>query len=271
MSRRYVVGALAPIVIVLTLLGMTSLGLAAPPQPAPAQNQARGWLRPTAATRASSSPTSSPWTWGKVTASLLLVGLGGYALYRRRRGVKLPHTRQVLGELSVVAATRVGPKSQVVLVRVGTRHLLVGATDSSVNSLGWLEDAPSSHSSGEHDRLNPDQELLDDDLGPLDDGSSTGSSRPNSHSTPRARTSRFREVLADAIGLGVPARPEPARRTSPKLTPAELLAERTTDRFTRTTSAPSTGRRRPTVSEVSLLDVEGQARGLVSRLERKVP
>jgi MYXO-CTERM domain-containing protein len=270
MTRRHFVGALAPIVIALTLLGITSLGLAAPPQPAPNQNQARGWLRPTAATRASSSPASSPFTWGKVTASLLLVGLGGYALYRRRRGAKIPGTRQTLGELSVVAATRVGPKSQVVLVRVGTRHLLVGATDSSVNSLGWLEDAPSGHASGEHPRVNPDEELPDESE-PRDDESRARSSRPNSLSTPHARSSRFREVLADAIGLGVPTRPEPSRRVSSQLTAAELLAERTTDRFTRTTSAPGTGRRRATVSEVSLLDVEGQARGLVSRLERKVP
>ncbi len=264
MTGRHLVGSLAPIVIVLTLLGVTSLSLAAPPQTSPKQDQSRSWLRPTSASRTSPSRTPSSWTWGKITASIVLVGLGGYALYRRRRGVKIPGTRQTLGELSVVAATRLGPKSQVVLVRVGSRLLLVGATDTSVNSLGWLDDGTPSEPLGEQEREPSYDESPDEDQAPP----ASQSASPNAR---LARTSRFREVLADAIGLGVPARPQPVRRAIPRTSPAELLAERTTDRFTRTTAAPSTSRRRSATNEPSLLDVEGQARGLVSRLERKVP
>jgi flagellar biogenesis protein FliO len=121
-------------------------------------------------------------------ALVVVSAVGGAALVmrKRRRSTALPPSMAVI---SVVSGTRVGPKAQVVIVEVAGKALLLGVTDTSVSSLGWL-DGPIDAPAGE-------------------DAEPSGSSGPSrtlkilegaEGDEPRGNDSRFRTVLDRALG-----------------------------------------------------------------------
>jgi len=190
---------------------------------------------------------------GRSLIALLSVSvLGGTALYLRSKKNRAPQAR--LARLRVVGATKLGGRAQLVLAEVNGRQILLGVTDASVRKLGWLDDG-----------------LIEEEEAP-------SLARPRSVATGvdlavRAHTAletapaavapkrTFRDLLATAVGnLGSRADDDSAALT---------LAAETQDTFTR--SAPRTAQKRaPEASRKNgnpqMIDLEGQAKGLLARL-----
>jgi flagellar biogenesis protein FliO len=75
-------------------------------------------------------------------ALLGLVGfaaLGGGVLFWRKKRERVAATQQAGLMLEVLASTRLGPKAQAVVARVGTKVVLLGVTDQNVQKLAWLD------------------------------------------------------------------------------------------------------------------------------------
>lgn len=262
MNARWLVGMVAPIVMVLTCELESAPAFAAGPPTGASPSAPRDWLR--SAKPGSSSPgTSSRWSFGKIGAAAALVGLGTYALLRRRRMARLGAGQAKVGDLRVVAATRLGPKSQVVMVRVGSRLILLGATESSINSLGWLDPPDDDSAEDQFPDGRPYSRVEDDDpdvLGP----------EPRNHppdDTSNRSSSRFRQILADAVFGSSSTAQKPAHRPAP----ADAVADQTTDRFTRSAPTRGAARERGAAANTRLVNVEGQAAGLLARLNRNPP
>ncbi len=192
---------------------------------------------------------------GRSVGVLLLTSiLGGTALYLRTRKNKPVKAR--LAELRVLGSTKLGGRAQLVLAEVAGRKILLGVTDSSVRKLGWLE--------GEHEAETDD--LFTEAPRPrLVAGGVDLAARParvarEPEAAPPKRS--FRDLLANAVGnIGRPADDSAA----------DMLAAETQDTFTRSTpraTARTEVARKPATKNGNpqMLDVEGQARGLLARL-----
>lgn len=260
------VGTLALAVTWLTM----NVAVAATPSP----QTDRAWLRTPAKHQAGPAP-SPGYSYGKWALVLLVLGVGGWAIYRRRSslaGAPVP----TITKMRVTAATRLSSKAQIVAIQVQGRTLLVGVTDAQITRLGWLDD----------DDLAP--ELTEDDAfpeapAPVVPNRSQSPSRQLSQRETRgqqpaekreggvvlrAKTSRFREVLADAIGL--PPKRIAAEPRVPRA-PVDELVDAAEDRYVgRDARQTQTDlvRREPT-RKSAMIDVEGQAQGLVARLNRQ--
>jgi flagellar biogenesis protein FliO len=240
---------LAALLVLALALGVAGSANAAPPaEPAP-----KSWLRaekPAAAKPAASAP-AGPSNLRMALLSGLVALLAGTAyIVKRRRRVTV---RSVSGGLEVVTAARVGAKADVVVVRVAGRRLLLGVTEASVTHLGWLEGPPAAEDeaaeralalpgvSAAHTRAAP--------LEPLEAPAQTALV-PAPAATPR----RFRDALLGAIG----------RAPAPTEDAAVLIAAATEDvvRTSRSRVAAPAG-------APEMVDVEGQARGLVLRLQKR--
>ncbi|HLV20006.1 MAG TPA: flagellar biosynthetic protein FliO [Polyangiaceae bacterium] len=194
---------------------------AVPSEPDASAGAAGSWLRQSArSSGATASDTGMP--LGLPVAGLLLAALGVGAVYqKRRRRAGIPAE---LSQLRVVASAQVGPKAQAVVASIGGKLLLLGVTEHSVNSLGWLEDGV--------------------ELEPLP--------APSPAAALPAPAKSFRDVLFNA--LGAPR----AANDAPSSSAAAQIAGKTTDVFQRSA--------RPVDP---FIDVEGQAAGLVARLQRR--
>ena len=110
-------------------------------------SSARPWLAP--ATKIASAPRIEEHESGSFRGLLLplliLAGLGAAAYWLRADRVR--SRAEVQGRLRLLSSVRVGPKSYVALVGIGDRAVLVGATDSSVRRLAWID--PPQGESGE--------------------------------------------------------------------------------------------------------------------------
>ncbi len=178
----------------------------------------------------------------------LLVALGGYAVWRKTRkvhaGVSLTKTH-----IRVVGGTLVGPKARAVVAEVGGRFILLGVTEKSVRRLAWLD-------SVDDDDVEAEREQKASDTSTKADNSTTHRLR----SSPRIETmrgshphrSKFAEVLRDAVGI----------KSRSASNPALILAQNTRDRVNLTIAKAQPR------DELPLIDIEGQAAGLVSRLDR---
>lgn len=190
---------------------------------------------------------------------LLTAVLGGTALYLRSKKTRLP--KQKLAQLRVVGSTKLGGRAQLVLAEVDGRKILLGVTDSSVRKLGWLE----------ADAVTAEQEEFS--LGPrprlVAAGVDLAARAPRVVAEPEpepvvAQPKRsFRDLLASAVG-NIGHRPDD---DSIALT----LAAETKDTFTRST--PRATERRPVepvparrAGNPQMIDLEGQAKGLLARL-----
>jgi len=192
---------------------------------------------------------------GRSIGVLLLTSiLGGTALYLRSRKHKPAKAR--LAQLRVLGSTKLGGRANLVLAEVAGRKILLGVTDSSVRKLGWLEPETETE----------EEELFAPAARPrLVAAGSDLAARPSRAAAepPAAPAKRsFRDFLASAVGnLGGPAVDDSA---------ADTLAAETQDTFTRTAPRASEPRRvEPAARKPGnpqMLDVEGQARGLLARL-----
>lgn len=122
--------------------------VAAPPAPvAPAPAAAKpspsaspSWLRPDkpmAKPALEMQHGPSPLRIGSML--LLVAGLGGVAMYarRKRQGAGKSEPKS---QLKLLGTTRVGPKATAVVVEVSGKRLLLGVTEQSVSTLAWLDD-----------------------------------------------------------------------------------------------------------------------------------
>ncbi|MET0790637.1 MAG: flagellar biosynthetic protein FliO [Polyangiaceae bacterium] len=188
---------------------------------------------------------------------LLTAVLGGTALYLRSKKNRLP--KQKLAQLRVVGSTKLGGRAQLVLAEVDGRRILLGVTDSSVRKLGWLEEVQSAEA--EDFALAPRPRLV---AAGVDLAARPARAAAEYEPEPAAAPKRsFRDLLASAVG-NIGHRPED---DSVALT----LAAETKDTFTRSTprSAPLAAERRPDARKTGnpqMIDLEGQAKGLLARL-----
>ena len=209
-----------------------------PPPPAVTPGKSPSWLaaRPTpkpVATGHSSIPST-----GRVLGLLLAVGsLGGAALYLKRRG--RGETKRVLSpqRLSVVSSTRIGPKAHAVVISVAGRMMLLGVTDSSVKRLAFIDDVETELERDREPAPRPTQASV----------RSTALAVRGTAPAEPAQGRSFAELLKTAFTKREPAPVEDA---------ASILAAETQDVVGG----------RPVVSNVRMLDVEGQAQGLIRRL-----
>jgi hypothetical protein len=183
--------------------------------------------------------------------------LGGTALYLRSKKNRIP--KQKLAQLRVVGSTKLGGKAQLVLAEVDGRRILLGVTDSSVQKLGWLE-AEAQTAEEEEFALGPRPRLVAAGVD-LAARAPRVVAEPEPEPMPAKRS--FRDVLASAVG-NIGNRPDD---DSIALT----LAAETKDTFTRGT--PYAAERRPVelsparrAGNPQMIDLEGQAKGLLARL-----
>jgi len=240
---------------VAALTFLLALAAAAPvraDEPPDAGEAPRSWLAQRGnAALVTAPPQSAGATGMRIGAGVVLLALAALASLRALRKQRKARGSVAVASVAVVGSTRVGPKAHAVVVRVGNRLALLGVTDQSVARLGWL---PSGALGDAPEIKRVESEAVEPELvrararGPK---RSEPTSAPAPVRTPRAPG--FGELLRDALGIGKPASPEPAL----------VLAEATRDVFT--SSEPE--RRRPSDS----IDVETQARGLVSRLRELDP
>ncbi|MEO8906204.1 MAG: flagellar biosynthetic protein FliO [Polyangiaceae bacterium] len=212
------------------------------------------WLAHSSAPKVAQPVASGPTLGlGRSMGVLVLTSvLGGAALYLRTRKNKPVKAR--LAALRVIGSTKLGGRAQLVLAEVAGRKILLGVTDSSVRKLGWLDPE------AEEDELfaeAPRPRLV---AAGVDLAARPARVARDPEAAPAKRS--FRDLLVNAVGnLGRPA-DEAA---------ADQLAAETEDTFTRSTPRAATrteATRKPATKPAGaqMLDIEGQARGLVARL-----
>ena len=216
------------------------------------------WLAPKSAAKPSKPAAAGPGVGlGRSLAVLFFVSvLGGSALYLRSRKHQAPRAR--LARLCVVGSTKLGGRAQLVLAEVDGRKILLGVTDNSVRKLGWLDAEPS------------EEEALLPSARPrlVTAGVELGARAPRMPVEPAPVPGKrsFRDLLASAVGnLG--HRPD---EDSAALT----LAAETQDTFTRSTPRVSEPRRAEAArrnGNPQMIDLEGQAKGLLARLGEPRP
>ncbi|MEO6601663.1 MAG: flagellar biosynthetic protein FliO, partial [Polyangiaceae bacterium] len=183
------------------------------------------------------------------------------ALYLRSKKTRIP--KQKLAQLRVVGSTKLGGRAQLVLAEVDGRKILLGVTDSSVRKLGWL-DADAQNAEEEEFALGPHPRLVPAgvDLAARAPRVVVAAELDPEPVHPKRS---FRDLLASAVG-NIGHRPDD---DSVALT----LAAETKDTFTRSTPRPArqAAERRQAeparrAGNPQMIDLEGQAKGLLARL-----
>jgi flagellar biogenesis protein FliO len=241
MTRAHYVGVLA-----LSVMSLTSLMTSARSSPSTAS---RSWLRTETQRQTASGAVPSRNGLGKSVAALLLLGIVGYAIWHKTRKARVS-TTPTRTHIRVVGGTLVGPKARAVVAEVGGRRILLGVTEQSVRRLAWLDavdDVERDTESGRETSANATSASHT----PVE-GIRGANPHTNAPRRKESERSKFSEVLMDAVGFK-------ARRVSE---PALALAESTRDRV----NLRATDDFSPNAP--LLIDVEGQAAGLVSRLSR---
>jgi flagellar biogenesis protein FliO len=211
--------------------------------------KAPSWLAPHSEKPHAAAAAGPSVGLGRSLGVLLLTSvLGGGALYLRSKKGKQPKAK--LQQLRVLGMTKLGGRAQLVLAEVAGRKILLGVTDASVNKLGWLEsdDEDEAPQIAVRPRVLAGPERAPRIVAP--------------EPTPPPKRS-FRDLLASAVGnLG---RPDDDSA-------AVTIAAETRDTFTRSTPraneprASEPRRVEPRKAGPQMLDVEGQAKGLLARL-----
>lgn len=217
------------------------------------------WLAPRSGVKPVKAVAAGPTVGlGRSLGVLLLTSvLGGTALYLRSKKNRVPKAR--LSQLRVVSSTKLGGRAQLVLAEVDGRKILLGVTDSSVRKLGWI------------DALAQEDEELAPAGRPrlVAAGVDLAARSPRVAAEPAAAAPAkrsFRDLLASAVG-NIGNRPDD---DSAALT----IATETVDTFTRSTPRTAEPRRaEPQRTEPlrkngnpQMIDLEGQAKGLLARL-----
>ena len=161
-----------------------------------ASDAPRAWLSqrgqpPLGNDRAGGSPSGARALLGLVAMAALA---GGVMFWRKKRD-RAVKTEQAGLMLEVLASTRLGPKAQAVVARVGKKVVLLGVTEHSVQKLAWLDGR----------KLTAPAAALPEPAAPVE---------------PRPQAPGFAQVIRDGLGRTPPARPADA---------AVVLAEETRD------------------------------------------
>ncbi len=253
-----------------------TLGAATPPAsvasaaggPTASSGAARPWLKAAPAKKAvAPAPTEHPLRLALMVG--LVAGLGVFAVLRRKRQQGV--AKATRADLELVSAARVGNKAQVVVVSVGGRKLLLGVTETEISRLAWLDADVTAEEPEQSDAFEFGAEaqapapvtvasVLDD--GPRNAPAPAPAAAARARPAPaparskvaNAPPKRFRDALLGALGQ---------RATSEPVDAAVTIAESTRDVVTR--AGPPVA----TPAAVSMVDVEGQARGLVMRLQKR--
>ncbi len=159
----------------------------------------RDWLSNRGSLSERSSTHETPAGSGRALFGLLaLATLAGAALVWRHRKEKAAGGGLASVRVEVLGSTRVGPKAHAVVARVGSKLVLLGVTDHSVQRLAWLKSVAAAP------RPVPEPETR------------------RRVETPPARAPAFAQVIRDAFGVA-------DRRGEPEPEPALQLAEETRD------------------------------------------
>lgn len=215
----------------------------APAASAGAAGKGPSWLAPKPAPKPVATGRSAVPSFGRMLGAVLVLGtLGIASLYFKRRGKG--ETRRALSpkKLSVVSSTRIGPKAHAVVISVAGRQMLLGVTDSSVKRLAFI------------DEIEEEERELDREREPA--------RRPASQAALRGAAIAVRTVTAEPVKPGFSDLLKAAfgkREPAPATDAASILAAETQDTVGGKAVAPSP-------SNVRMLDVEGQAQGLLRRL-----
>ena len=215
----------------------------APPAPAAVPGKAPSWLAARPTPKPVASGRSSIPSLGRVIGLLLVVGsLGGAALYLKRRGARDTKRVAVPRGLSVVSSTRIGPKAHAVVISVAGRMMLLGVTDASVKRLAFIDDVDTEREREREREREPARR-------PTQQASNRSAALAVRAAAPAepAQSRSFADLLKTAFTKREPAQYEDA---------ASILAAETQDVVGG----------KPVVSNVRMLDVEGQAQGLIRRL-----
>lgn len=215
---------------------------AAPATPAkpPSWLATRPQPKPSAATGKSALPSG-----GRMVGMLLVLGaLGGAVLYFKRRGKLDAKTPVVQQRLRVLSSTRIGPKAHAVVITVAGRQMLLGVTDSSVKRLAFIDELEDEGAETENEPVRAPA------VRPNPLASRAAAIAVRTVSPEPAKAGSFSDLLKTAFGKRTPVQPTDA---------ASILAAETQDTVG---GKPVT----PSASNVRMLDVEGQAQGLVRRL-----
>jgi flagellar biogenesis protein FliO len=173
---------------------------------------------------------------------LLVLGTLGVApldFKRRGRGSETKRAPSPK-KLSVVSSTRIGPKAHAVVISVAGRQMLLGVTDSSVKRLAFIDEIEEEEREQERE---PARRVGTSAL--------RGAAIAVRTVTPEPVKPGFSELLKAAFGK----RPGPG---APETDAASILAAETQDTVGGKPVAPT--------ANVRMLDVEGQAQGLIRRL-----
>jgi flagellar biogenesis protein FliO len=163
----------------------------------------------------------------------------------------------------------VGNKAQVVVVNVGGRKLLLGVTEAEVSRLGWLDGELEGVVEGEAEpelgALPARGVLSDSEL--FAPGVMPKEPRANLAAAPEVEPPRrFRELLFNALGQETrPATRPMAAKTRTTLSAADEIAEGTRDVVSRAGGS----RVASPAGAPEMVDIEGQARGLILRLQKR--
>ncbi len=224
-----------------------SAPVAAPaPAPAPAQTAAPApqakapgasppWLRPDKPMAKPALETQHGPSPFRILSMLLLVaGLGGVAMYarRKRRGAAPSENK---GQLKLLGTTRVGPKATAVVVEVAGKRLLLGVTEQAVSTLAWLDD---------------EANAAVEEREPTGSAERVRAARP-ADDVVASNPSGFLKLLRNAVGSGAVARPGAA---------VDEVAQTTRDEV-----RLSTRREAPRQRAEEPLAFEGQVMGLAKR------
>lgn len=202
------------------------------------------WLSTREKPKAVATGRSSLPSFGRMLGLLLVVGsLGGAALYLKRRGPGEGKRATAPKRLSVVSSTRIGPKAHAVVLSVGGRQMLLGVTDSSVKRLAFIDELEEEDTEREPERQ-PERRVA------IQTAVRSAALAVRAAAPEPSRAGSFSDMLKTAFGKRAAAQPADA---------ASVLASETQDTaFGKPVAANA--------SNVRMLDVEGQAQGLVRRL-----
>jgi flagellar biogenesis protein FliO len=198
------------------------------------------WLAPKPAAKAATGRSALPSNSRVAGLVLVLASLGAATLYLKRRNRAGKSNKPVTPSerLRVVSSTRIGPKAHAVVISVAGRQMLLGVTDASVKRLAFIDDLE------EERELEPARHR------------STAAAPTTRAAAMAVRTVTVEPAaqgrsFADMLKTAFKKRP-----SEPEGDAAVLLAAETQDVVAG----------KPAASNVHMLDVEGQAQGLIRRL-----
>jgi flagellar biogenesis protein FliO len=214
-----------------------SLPVATPPKVA-APASTPNWLASRPAPKTPVASRAAMPSLGRLLGLLLVVGsLGGAALYLKRRGAPNRRRPAAPKRLSVLSSTRIGPKAHAVVIAVAGRQMLLGVTDSSVKRLAFIDEL-----------VEDEEEARELPRRASPQAAARSAALAVRAAAPEPTQGRsFGELLKTTFKKREPLRGEDA---------ASILAAETQDVVGG----------KPVATSVRMLDVEGQAQGLIRRL-----